>query len=89
MTSRTPDDSPTDWIGPLYDRHADSLLPVRGDDPGAILRAARDAVHQVFLGIARKPSGPHSRGASDTCVGRFATSATARCVVAGEKRDTG
>jgi RNA polymerase sigma-70 factor (ECF subfamily) len=56
MTSRTPDDSPTDWIGPLYDRHADSLyryaVMILADSAGA-----RDAVHQVFLGIARKPSG--------------------------------
>jgi RNA polymerase sigma-70 factor (ECF subfamily) len=64
MTSRTPDDGPADgsadgpadWIGLLYDRHADSLyryaVMILADSA-----AASDVVQQVFLGIAGKPAG--------------------------------
>jgi RNA polymerase sigma-70 factor (ECF subfamily) len=60
MTSRRRDDhddaSPDGWLGALYDRHADSLyryaVMILADRA-----AAGDAVHQVFLGVARQPAG--------------------------------
>jgi RNA polymerase sigma-70 factor (ECF subfamily) len=56
MTSRPPDDGPADWIGLLYDQHADALhryaVMILADSA-----AASDAVHSVFLAIAGQPAG--------------------------------
>jgi RNA polymerase sigma-70 factor (ECF subfamily) len=56
MTAPPPGDGPADWIGVLYDQYADGLyryaVMILADSA-----AASDAVHQVFLGIARKAAG--------------------------------
>jgi len=56
MTPRPTESGPGDWIGALYDRHADALyryaVMILADSS-----AASDAVQQVFLGIAGKPAG--------------------------------
>jgi RNA polymerase sigma-70 factor (ECF subfamily) len=56
MMSRPLDAGPADRIGLLYDQYADRLyryaVMILADSA-----AASDAVHQVFLGIAKKPAG--------------------------------
>jgi len=56
MTPRPPDDGQADWIGALYDEYAEALfryaVMILAD-----AAAASDAVHQVFLGIARQQAG--------------------------------
>ena len=63
MTPRPTESGPVDWIGVLYDRHADALyryaVMILADSA-----AASDAVHQVFLGIAGKPPGHIRSGES-------------------------
>jgi len=55
MTPRPTENGPADWLGVLYDRHADALyryaVMLLADSA-----AASDAVHQVFLAIAGRPS---------------------------------
>jgi RNA polymerase sigma-70 factor, ECF subfamily len=50
------DGGPAGWIGALYDQYADGLyryaVMILADPAGAA-----DAVHQVFLGITRRPAG--------------------------------
>jgi len=56
MTPRRGDEGSAAWLGALYDQHAGRLyryaVMILADTAGA-----GDAVHQVFLAIARKPDG--------------------------------